>query len=177
MTSGLRIEIDRKQVDRWADRFERQILGAFARANRWALDEIAKNAVTSFIRDAHTVIDRPKAWTLRGIHYRRADYKNNDHMDASSEIYVLPDQSAVLKYLMGVRTRKPGDVGPSRGYIVVPRWNALGHLGVKADKYGNLPGSALGRIRREAGVTAAQKHANARPKRGTTIRQAPKNKK
>lgn len=143
MALGLHISIDPRAVRTWEHRFEREIPDAFARANKFVLDEIAKTAVTKFRADAHTVIDRPKAWTLRGIRYKRATYSTGDWSNSYSEIYTLPDQSAVLKYLMGERTRRPGDVGPSTDYIAVPRWNALREIGVRPDKYGNMPSSAF----------------------------------
>ncbi|WP_417582885.1 hypothetical protein [Pelagibacterium sp.] len=168
---GLHISIDPRIIRTWEQRFEREIPDTFARANKFVLDEVAKTAVNAFRRDAHKVIDRPKAWTLRGIRYKRATYSSGDWSNSFSEIYMLPDQSAVLKYLMGERTRRPGDVGPSTDYIAVPRWKSLGEIGIRPDKYGNMPSSTMGRLRREAGVVSGREHANTPSrKRATTQR-------
>lgn len=166
---GLSIEFDKKQVQRWQSRFESEIPGAFARAHKWTVDEIAKAAVTGFRQNAHRHIDRPNAWTLRGIRYRRSTYSANWD-EATSAIYVLPDQSAVLKYLMGERVRKPGDVGPSRSYIAVPRAGALAKVGVNLNKHGNMPASTMTRLRREAGVLPTT--TVPRPAKGKQARQA-----
>jgi hypothetical protein len=45
---------------------------------------------------------------------------------------------------------------------------------VNRDRYGNMPGATMARLRREAGVTSAQKHANARGPRGKSQRQRPR---
>lgn len=150
---GLTIEIDKSDIRKWQDRFENQIPGAFARAHKWTLDEIAKTAVDGFRREAHKHVDRPTAWILRGVRYRRSVYAE-DFDQASSSIFVMDDQSAVLKYLMGTTKRLPGDVGPSSHYIAIPRKNALAAVGVRLNRYGNMPGSTMTRLRREAGVTS-----------------------
>jgi hypothetical protein len=66
---------------------------------------------------------------------------------------------------MGETRRKPGDVGPSRAFILVPRWTNLGKAGIKQDPYGNLPSATLSRFRREAGVTSTQVFPNPRKRR------------
>ena len=149
---GLEIKIPDRTIKLWQQRFAVEAPNAFARANKYALDEVAKQAVNSFRRDAHKVIDQPRAWTLRGIRYRRSDYSAN-WSEQSSSIFMMDDQSAVLKYLMGERRRLPGDVGPMGQFIAVPRKNNLAAVGVRLQQGGNLPSATLTRLRREAGVT------------------------
>jgi hypothetical protein len=114
---GLSIEFEKKTLQLWEQRFERDISGAFVRADKWTKDTIAKNAVDAFRKEAHKHIDRPKAWTLRGIRYRRSVYVG-DADGQSSSIYMLDDRSAVLKYLMGQRGACP--VMSAHRLIILP---------------------------------------------------------
>jgi hypothetical protein len=168
-TFALSIEFDKKTIQRWQTRFESEAPTGFARAHKFVVDEIAKQAVLGFHRDAHKHIDRPNAWTLRGIRYRRSNYSANWD-ETSSSIYMMDDQSAVLKYLMGETKRRLGDVGPSSHYIAVPRPLALAKVGVRMNPNGNLPGSTMARLRREAGVTTTT--TKPRPMKGKQARRA-----
>ena len=163
---GINVGFDTREIDLWRGRFDSLARGSFPRAQKWALDEVSKEAVLGFRKDAHRHIDRPKPWTLRGLKYRRANLAQvTAATPMFSEIYMLPEQSAVLKYLMGVRIRRPGDVGPTRTHIAVPSWRGLNKIGIREDKHGNLPGSTMARLRREARVDAHQGTPNARGSR------------
>lgn len=70
---GITIGFDAREINLWRGRFDTLARGSFPRAQKWALDEVAKEAVLGFRKDAHRHIDRPKPWTLRGVKYRRAD--------------------------------------------------------------------------------------------------------
>src|SRR5690606_9750334 len=90
---GLHIGIDARDVKTWQQRFERGIPGAFARANKFVLDEVAKTAVTGFRRDAHNRI-------ISGIEI--------DDDDAPAAIWVLPyhphNMQVTARWAPSVRT-------------------------------------------------------------------------
>jgi hypothetical protein len=169
MTSNpFRINVEFRAADLqlWRSRFDLVARDSFPRALQFVLNEIAKTAVLTFRRDVGTVIDRPKEWTSNGLRYRRVNLQSvRQGARPYSETYVLPKQSAVLKYLMGSgpNVRRPGDVGPSQAYISLPIWRNLDqHAGIRADAHGNLPSSTLRRIRRHANVTPTQITPNPR---------------
>jgi hypothetical protein len=162
----INVRFSTAQLQMWQNRFDLVKADSFPRALQFVLNEIAKHAVMTFRRDIGTVLDRPKEWTSNGLRYRRVNLKEvRAGSKPYSEVYVLPKQSAVLKYLMGSspNVRRPGDVGPSQTYVSLPMWRNLEeYAGVRPDAHGNLPSSTLRKLRRHANVTNIQTTPNPR---------------
>lgn len=162
----INVQFRPQELQLWRTRFDLVARDSFPRALQFVLNEIAKTAVLNFRRDVGTVLDRPKEWTTNGLRYKRVDIKSvRSGARPYSEVYVLPKQSAVLKYLMGSgpNVRRPGDVGPSQAYISLPIWRTLeAHAGIRADAHGNLPPATIRKIRRHANVGKTQLVPNAR---------------
>ncbi len=127
----------------------------FERAATWTVDEIVKGIAVGMREAMGEALDNPTPWTARAFQYTRSLGKAKTLADGvASDVYALPDQSIVLKYLMGEtgeNERLPGDVGPARDKILIPNFKNLAHArGVRANSYGNLPSGALASIARDA---------------------------
>lgn len=119
----------------------------YVRAISWAMDETAKSVAVRMREVLPQVLDNPTPWTRRAFQYTRSLGKGRQPGSdgPSSSVFVMDDQSVVLKFLMGqgTNTRLPGDVGLARDHILLPMWkNLTDTQGIKPNRYGNLPGTA-----------------------------------
>lgn len=86
----------------------------FARALQISQTGVGIDAVNRWRRAAPSLFDRPTDSTLKGVRcdVDRAAFAAIQTADeASARIYVLPDQSSVLKFGLGEGHRAAGDVG------------------------------------------------------------------
>ena len=94
-------------ADAWDEFSDRD----FARAVQFSLTGVGIDAVNRWRRAAPSLFDRPTNWTLKGVRYDvdRATLASIQTADeASARVYVLPDQSSVLKFGFGESHRHVG---------------------------------------------------------------------
>ena len=100
----------------------------------FALNGIAMQSHKELMRVLNRVIDKPGAFTKKGLIYRTTPLDTKLEKDLESAVLWLDQQSAYIKYLMGQgdNVRLPGDIGPDHGLEVFLRLPpaALGKLEV-----------------------------------------------
>ena len=143
------------RIETWAEQFISETsFRRYLRACAYVTDESSKHVTLAMRAALPRLMDRPTEWSKRAFQYRRALAKGRTVAgQVSSEFYVMPKQSAVLKYYMGAseNVRLPGDVGLANDRIYLPAWDNLAKTqGIRPDRHGNLPGSTMERLRREA---------------------------
>jgi len=122
----------------------------------FALNGIAMQSHKELMRVLNRVIDKPGAFTKKGLIYRTTPLDTKLEKDLESAVLWLDQQSAYIKYLMGQgdNVRLPGDIGPADSHIFVPIWGNLKRLeGVKPVGGEGLPRSTLKGFARRAGTT------------------------
>ena len=123
------IKIDTSGIDRLKAQLQeraRQIPFAIAKA----LTDTARDARQDVMDRLPSVIDRPTPFTLRGIGYRPANKVN-----LTAEVFIRDVQATYLSKLI-----KGGTETPKRRALIEP-------AEIRLDRYGNLPRSALARLR------------------------------
>lgn len=156
--AGFDIDLTTDITDRlatWAEQFISETsFRRYQRACAFVMDETAKHVAVGMRQVLPSVLDRPTVWSQRAFQYRRALGKGRGvSAGVYSEFYVLPNQSVVFKYLMGMNqnVRLPGDVGLAQDRIYLPAYDNLAKTqGIRPNAQGNLPGGVMARLAREA---------------------------
>lgn len=156
--AGFDIDLTTDITDRlatWAEQYISETsFRRYERACAFVMDETAKHVAVGMRQVLPSVLDRPTEWSKRAFQYRRALGKGRGvSAGVYSEFYVLPNQSVVFKYLMGMgqNVRLPGDVGLAQDRIYLPAYDNLAKTqGIRPNAQGNLPGGVMARLAREA---------------------------
>lgn len=150
MSFGFSLDIDLSDaVKRYSEAFEAYGERAFPRAVQFALNGVSIDAADRFRKAMPTVLDRPVPWIIRGVASTKADLNVSRLDQVSSAIKIRPDQSAILKYSMGLtdQVRLPGDVGLAEKAVWIPVPDNIKRVMGTRLQAGNVPSGTVSAIK------------------------------
>jgi hypothetical protein len=150
MSFGFDLDIDLSSaVKRYSEAFEEYGTRAFPRAVQFALTGVSIDAADRFRKAMPAVLDRPVPWVIRGVASVKADLNVARLDEVSSAIKIRPDQSAILKYQMGLtdQVRRPGDVGLAERDVWIPVPDNIRKVTGTRLQQGNVPSGTASAIK------------------------------
>lgn len=150
MSFGFSINVDLSgAVKRYSDAFEEYGARAFPRAVQFFLNGVSIDAADRFRKAMPAVLDRPVPWIVRGVASVKADLNVRKLDEVSSAIKIRPDQSAILKYQLGLsdQLRRPGDVGLARHDVWIPIADNIRKVMGTRLQSGNVPSGTVSAIK------------------------------